>query len=267
MDSGNQRQEALCGGRRTARIAIPNGASPYVELTAEGKTGPFLLDYGATKSSLSADAFPGSEGELRKTAISLPGIGEALFHLARYDLLLQPEGGQLGVIGSDNLSRLPVEIVPSAVVLGVEACRPEALIAHGFTPVDQVGFFSSDPAKIDPRRPNVPVAFLRLGEVRAFAQIDTGYDDTAYAHSVDINQALFERLVESGIRLDRVGDSEVWSCDGHGSRRGGGWNWVGVVSGLFNPNDSGVGALERRPRHDEGYHEGGGCGRRSFAFG
>src|ERR1700733_2231602 len=45
------------------------------------------------------------------------------------------------------------------------------------------------------------------------------------------------------------------------SRRGGGWNWVGVVSGLFNPNDSGVGALERRPRHDEGYHEGGGCGR------
>jgi predicted nucleotidyltransferase len=36
---------------------------------------------------------------------------------------------------------------------------------------------------------------------------------------------------------------------------------------LFNPNDSGVGALERRPRHDEGYHEGGGCSRRSFAFG
>ena len=51
------------------------------------------------------------------------------------------------------------------------------------------------------------------------------------------------------------------------SRRGGGWNWVGVISGLFNPNDFGVGALERRPRHDEGYHEGGGCGRRSFAFG
>ena len=50
------------------------------------------------------------------------------------------------------------------------------------------------------------------------------------------------------------------------SRRGGGWNWVGVVSGLFNPNDSGVGALERRPRHDKGYHEGGGCRRRGFAF-
>jgi hypothetical protein len=46
------------------------------------------------------------------------------------------------------------------------------------------------------------------------------------------------------------------------SRRGGGWNWVGVVSGLRNPNDSGVGALEWRPRHDQRYHDGGGCGRR-----
>jgi hypothetical protein len=50
------------------------------------------------------------------------------------------------------------------------------------------------------------------------------------------------------------------------SRRGGGWNWVGVVSGLLNPNDSGVSAQERRRRHDERYHEGGGCRRRGFAF-
>ncbi len=27
------------------------------------------------------------------------------------------------------------------------------------------------------------------------------------------------------------------------SRRGRGWNWVGVVSGLLNPNDSNVGTL------------------------
>ena len=53
---------------------------------------------------------------------------------------------------------------------------------------------------------------------------------------------------------------------GRRSRRGGGWNWVGVVSGLLNPNDSSVGALEWRPRHGEGYHEGGGCRRREFAF-
>ncbi|HEY8009348.1 MAG TPA: hypothetical protein VIE66_21810, partial [Methylocella sp.] len=40
------------------------------------------------------------------------------------------------------------------------------------------------------------------------------------------------------------------------------WKLVGVVSGLLNPNGSSVGPLDRRPRHDEGYHEGGGCRRR-----
>ena len=105
MGSEDHDQEALCGGRRYARIAVPNGASPYVELTADGKTGPFLIDYGATRSALSADAFAGPEGAIRKSTISLPGIEEALFHLARYDLLLQPEQGQLGVIGDDLLSR------------------------------------------------------------------------------------------------------------------------------------------------------------------
>ena len=29
----------------------------------------------------------------------------------------------------------------------------------------------------------------------------------------------------------------------------------GVVSGCFNPNESSVDALDRRPRHDEHYHE------------
>jgi hypothetical protein len=215
MDIGDNDRGALCGGRRVARIAVPNGASPYVELTADGKSGPFLLDYGATRSALSADAFPGPEGAPRKAAISLPGIEEAVFHLARYDLLRQPKDGQLGVIGADLLSRLTVELTSGAVVLGAEPCRPQALIARGLTPVDQAGFFASDPAKIDPGRPDVPVVFLRLSDVRAFAQIDTGYDDTAFAHSVDINQALFERLVESGNKLDRVGDSDVWTCDGH----------------------------------------------------
>ena len=214
MDFGDHDREALCGGSRFARIAVPNGASPYVEITANGKSGPFLIDYGGTRSSLSADAFPGPEEEVIKAAISLPGIEEALFHLARYDLLLQPEGGQLGVIGGDILSRLTVQLTSDAVVIGAEPCRAETLVARGLTPVAETGFFASDPAKIDPRRPDVPVVFVRLGEVRAFAQIDTGYEDLVHGRSVDINQALFERLIESGIKLDRVSDVDLWTCEG-----------------------------------------------------
>jgi hypothetical protein len=83
MDVNETDQGALCGGRPYARISVPSGASPYVELTADGVTGPFLLDYGATRSSLSAASFSGRDGSMRTAAISLPGIEKADFHLAR----------------------------------------------------------------------------------------------------------------------------------------------------------------------------------------
>ena len=88
----------------------------------------------------------------------------------------------------------------------------------GLTPIAQNGFFSSDPKKISAGLPNVPVVFLRLGEVRVWAQIDTGYEDSVYARSVDINQALFDRLVRSGIKMNRTDDIDVWTCDGRESR-------------------------------------------------
>ena len=218
MDIEGQEGGALCGGRPHARIGVPNGSSPYVELTVDGVTGPFLLDYGATSSSLSAQAFPGENGSIRKEAISLPGIERADFRLARYDLLLQPKKGQLGVIGDDLLSRLTVELTQSAVYVGEEPCRPETLAARGLTPVAESGFFSSDPAKVRAGLPNVPVVFLRLGAIRAWAQIDTGYEDSVYLRSVDINQALFDRLAGSGVKMNRIGDIDIWTCEGRDRR-------------------------------------------------
>jgi hypothetical protein len=205
---------AFCGGRPYARISVPDGASPYVELTADGVTGPFLLDYGATRSSLSAAAFSGPDGSMRTAAISLPGIEKADFHLARYYLLLQPRNGQLGVIGDDLLSQFTVHLTGNTAILSPETCRPEALLARGLTPVGQSGFFSTVGAGL----PNVPVVFLRLGDVRVWAQIDTGYEDFVYSRSIDINQALFDRLMTSGAKLDRVNDIDIWTCDGREHR-------------------------------------------------
>ena len=218
MDLEAPNHGPLCGGRPYARVSVPNGASPYVELTADGVSGPFLLDYGATRSSLSASAFSGPDGSTRQAAISLPGIETADFHLARYYLLLQPGKGQLGVIGDDLLSRFTVQLTDSTAFLSAETCRPEALIARGLTPVDQSGFFSSDRSKTGDGLPNVPVVFLRLRDVRVWAQIDTGYEDFVYSHSVDINQALFDRLVGSGVKLDRINDIDIWTCDGREHR-------------------------------------------------
>jgi hypothetical protein len=218
MDIKEKDPGALCGGRPYARMSVPNGASPYVELTADGIKGPFLLDYGATRSSLSAAAFRGLDGSIRTAATSLPGIERADFRLARYDLLLQPGRGQLRVIGEDLLSRLTVQLTQSKVFLGAQSCRREALVARGLTPVAQNGFFSSDPSTISAGLPNVPVVFVRLGEVRVWAQIDTGYEDSVHPRSVDINQALFDRLVESGAEINRIEDIDVWTCEGRERR-------------------------------------------------
>jgi hypothetical protein len=162
--------------------------------------------------------FPGPDGSTKTAAVSLPGIEQADFHLARYYLLLQPGKGQLGVIGDDLLSQLTVQLTESTAFVSMESCRPAALLARGLTPIAQNGFFSSDPSKISAGLPNVPVVFLRLGDVRVWAQIDTGYEDFVYSHSVDINQALFDRLVRSGISLDRVNDIDIWTCDGREHR-------------------------------------------------
>jgi hypothetical protein len=218
MDIGDMDRGARCGGRSYERISVPDGAAPYVELTADGISGPFLLDYGATRSSLSAAVFSGPDGSMRKAAVSLPGLEAADFHLARYYLLLQPGKGQLGVIGDDLLSKFTVELTENTAFLSPESCPPEALLARGFSPVGQRGFFSSDPSKVQSGLPNVPVLFLRLGGVRVWAQIDTGYEDFVYTHSVDINQALFDRLVGSGIKLDRINDIDIWTCDGREHR-------------------------------------------------
>jgi hypothetical protein len=90
--------------------------------------------------------------------------------------------------------------------------------AQGFVPISQLRYFSSDHSALDARHPNVPIVFLRLGAVRVWAQIDTGYDDAIYRHSVDINQALYGRLIKDGMHLRRVSEVTVSTCEGSETR-------------------------------------------------
>jgi len=217
-NTGVRDEIALCDGRHYELGTIPNGASPYIELSADGISGQFLLDYGATGSSLSTSVFAASDRFIRNSALSLPGGKGGNFVLTHIDMPLQPAGGQLGVIGTDFLSLLSVQITGSAVFVGAQPCQSNALRARGLVPIAQKNFFSSDSSIMDGRHPNVPVVFLRLGEVHTWAQIDTGYDDVVYPHSVDINEALFQRLIEGGIALDHLADINVSTCEGRESR-------------------------------------------------
>jgi hypothetical protein len=41
---------------------------------------------------------------------------------------------------------------------------------------------------------------------------------SAAQNAVDINQALFDRLVRSGVKTNRIGDIDVWTCEGRERR-------------------------------------------------
>jgi hypothetical protein len=207
---------ALCGGERFPVETVHGGASPYIALRVLGVSGQFLLDYGATRSSLSARAFGTQEGVQIQTTLPFAHPISGDFRLRHYNLASEPEGRQIGVIGTELLSQVSVQLTQDAVFVGAQACSPDVLRHHGFLPINQSRYFAADREAFD--LPNVPVVFLRIGETHAFAQIDTGYDDTVYAHSIDINESLFENLVKAGAHLHHVADIGIATCEGHETR-------------------------------------------------
>lgn len=224
-DVRNSDERQRCPGQRFAVETVPDGLSPYISLTAGEATGAFLLDYGATASTLSLDAAPGKAADGRPVAVSnfsLPTFPRARFTRARYWNARIPEGGQLGVVATDFLSLLTADFAYAGerkrVVLGKARCRPETLRARGLIPIRQSGYFSSDPGHVGEGRPNVPVVFLDIAGVKVPAQIDTGYDDIERRPSIDINAALFNRLIGEGVRLREQDSIGVMTCAGAETR-------------------------------------------------
>jgi hypothetical protein len=212
-DSPIWEQGSLCYGRQYPLHRVSNGASPYIELSTGGVSGQFLLDYGTTVSILSRSAFATLREESRSSP-SFAGVKQAHFVIRPIDMPLQPAGNQVGTIGTNFLSVLSIQIAGNKAYVGSEPCPSDALRVAGLVPIAQRGFFSSNPAMIDSNHPNVPIVFLQLGEVHTFAQIDTGYEDIIYPHSLDINEALFKQLVAAGIDLDHLANIRVSTCQG-----------------------------------------------------
>jgi hypothetical protein len=220
VSRSSERAEYRCAGERFELRTVTGGASPYIQLAAGNKRGSFLLDYGTTQSSLSRDVFQGGAegGDIAIDNLSLPSFPTGRFKVAKYWIGDQPPGGQMGIIGTDFLSLLTADFSFRSgrgdVVLSAEPCDSNVLRKRGMVAVRQLGFFTSDLSKLAPATPNVPVLFLDIGGVSVPAQIDTGYDDRNIPPSIDINEALYEKLVAAGIHLTGGGAGTVATCSG-----------------------------------------------------
>lgn len=202
---------ALCGGAYFPRSAA-FGPTPHIALDVGGKHGIFLIDYGATKSTLwTRDDGDHDISATRDVAVGFPGAGTARFLLQRNPAAVAE--GLAGILGTDVLARVTLQLREDGAWVAASACDPETLKSSGFRPIDQTGFFAAVSVARPTARPLVPVVFLRFGDVRIWAQIDSGYEDAPGSNTIDINQALFERLGrETALVPD--GTLTVRTCEG-----------------------------------------------------
>ncbi|HEY9752890.1 MAG TPA: hypothetical protein V6C46_08060, partial [Coleofasciculaceae cyanobacterium] len=133
-------------------------------------------------------------------------------------------GEQLGVIGTDILSQMVVELryenANNEHLVVSQGCDTRDLGARGFWRFDQKGFFSSNP--VEQRRPNVPVLHIDFQNgwsgpaigVKTWAQIDPGYGDAVRPYTIDINDAYYIRLVAAQAPLVEIDRIILSDCQG-----------------------------------------------------
>jgi hypothetical protein len=198
--------EVVCPGG-SIPLDVSVAATPYARMQLAGRDGNFLIDTGASASSVDGGAFsltPGSNARLE--GAKFPSITGGSFAVFNWTNAPAPPGGLAGVIGTDFLSLRIAEFHYDAPepYLGVsqERCLPRRFEDAGFTSISQDGYYSSDPTRLRPNTPNIPVIFIHMGSVIAPAQIDSGFSETSRVRGVvQINEALFADLRNIGIAM------------------------------------------------------------------
>lgn len=210
-------QSGICPG-----TAMPLDTSarwrPFVKMRLGGREGYFILDTGATHSTLDARTFGRPAGS--KLAVSGPsfpslrGIDLAVIDFADAPA---PGGRMAGQIGEDVLAHQTVEMhydaSPPYVVVS-PPCPPRKLASAGYASISQQGYFSSNPDRLPPNSPNVPVIYVRIGSVTAPVVIDTGFEENPATRRgiVMINDALFQQLRAARISMQPAGTETTFDC-------------------------------------------------------
>ncbi|WP_420125949.1 hypothetical protein [Longimicrobium sp.] len=216
--------QSFCPGERFSIKTPPLSSEPYVELTVGGRRGPFLIDYGATASSVEKGLLANGDGPVTLAGPELPGLPERnRFEVYDRNVVQQGVGDQLGVIGTDLLSKMVVEMrfenANDEHLVVSERCDTDGLGARGFWRFDQKGFFSANP--VGQSRANVPVLYIDFQNgwsgnaigTRTWAQIDPGYGDAVWPYSVDINDAYYAMLIAANLPLVEVASTTVEDCE------------------------------------------------------
>jgi hypothetical protein len=180
---------------------------------------PFLLDFATTASYIDLSAFttppPASGCNAQQTGQQCMFAGFLFFgNWGQVTLITTNFGegtkGPGGIIGTDFLSvhRYALDYVGAQIFEGSDTsfCTDSELTGAGFAPLSTAGFFESNLGLLAPLSsvdssgqrgfsvPDVPTVGVGVGGVRGLAQLDTGFDDAAVHHSVNVNEAYFSAV-------------------------------------------------------------------------
>ena len=212
-------ETTICGGIPEA-IDISLSGEPFANLELGGRRGFFLIDTGGTDSLVDMQRYGRSVAtKISLTGFSLPSVWDGIFTAADLHSFSNPAGGgELGVVGTDLLSRVSIEFHyeqphPFAA-FAMQACDEATLQRAGFVGVGLEGYYQADWSQLKPGMPNIPVIGLRIGQITFPAQVDTGLGDVPKG-TVQVNAAVMRILREAGMRMHQVpNDVVTFTCSG-----------------------------------------------------
>ncbi len=225
-----------CGGtaaapaKRLDIITSATGAAPYVNLAPDDAKGAWLVDYGATDSSVNR------LGNLPATDPRWVGTDKKRMRLRNFDfpyvngsqevanlprsISEAGVGIQHGVIGTDLLGRQTIEFhYENPRDQHMLVSSPGCILSNqGFFQILQAGYFGTKPEHYSMQGVNVPVVFAELrkadGTLAASkfpAQLDTGMADTVWSRTVYVNDALWTKIKTN--EAISIGKLDVNQCN------------------------------------------------------
>jgi hypothetical protein len=211
-------ETTICGGIPEAIDTSVSG-EPFANLELSGRRGFFLIDTGGTDSLVDMQRYGRSVAtKVSLSGFSLPSVRDGIFTAADLRSFSNPGGGELGVVGTDLLSRLSIEFHyeqshPFAA-FAEKACDEAILQRADFVGVGLKGYYHAEWSQLKPGMPNVPVIGLRIGQITFPAQVDTGLGDVPKG-TVQVNAAVMRTLRAAGIKMHPVpNDVVTLTCSG-----------------------------------------------------
>jgi hypothetical protein len=213
--------EEACWGEQKEMLV--RSQMPYFAVKVGSASGYFLVDFGTTNSTIDPKGFMNGvvPKPIQGNANQFDNFdffgawGKATFYTQDHSLV-QGLGNikQAGILGNDFLSQhiFTLDYQNQAIYRSSQNnfCSYEMLVAKGFKASSTLGYYAQDWAKLNNScTPNIPTIPVRIGKVNAVAQIDTGFDDSQYKYSININSTFFQLLQYAGVSLTAIPEADM----------------------------------------------------------